>query len=153
MFHIKSSNFFCIFYHLEPSLKIAEREIRLPSNSSLDNIEGIDKLQDTLAPLASSETFSDVVSVSHDEEPKILLTINNGIPHRFDQIDNATKTHDNFSSLELLFDFSNVNLTNETQVDDTQTPENNGQMRYSGISRLNRRSKVKFALYLQISLF
>ncbi|CAF4158295.1 unnamed protein product, partial [Rotaria magnacalcarata] len=123
------------------SITIIERKSTLPASSSLNISESIDKLQYTLAPLASSETFSDVVSVSRDEEQKKHSSFKNNISIHTDTSSNQITKNNDFNSLEILFDFPSVNLPNDSQTNVLLTMENNGPIRHLGSNQINNRAQ------------
>ncbi|CAF1324688.1 unnamed protein product [Rotaria sordida] len=122
------------------SIKTIERCVGLPTSSSMDITASIDRLHSTQAPLASSETFSDVVSICRDEQ-QTHLSSNNGISINIDKNSNQIIQDNDFNSLEILFDFPSVNITNDSQTDIVRKSENRCRIRYSDNPNINNTTK------------
>ncbi|CAF3276365.1 unnamed protein product, partial [Rotaria sp. Silwood2] len=123
------------------SIRTTERSSGLITSSSMNITASIDKLHGTLAPLASSETFSDVVSICRDEQQKKHLSSNNGISNNTDKNSSHITKDNDFNSLEILFDFPSVNLTNDSQTDMIRAPETHCRVRYSENTHTNNTTK------------
>ena len=104
---------------------IVEVSIKSPTQIVVtDNSNTTDKLiHRPLAPLASSETFSDVSSIYRDE------TLNkDSLTNK--QLQNTIKNSD-FDSLEILFDFPSVDISNESQTKLETRTESSCRIRFS----------------------
>ncbi|CAF3873364.1 unnamed protein product, partial [Rotaria sp. Silwood1] len=123
------------------SIKNSEKSVGLPTSSSMDITASIDRLNFTQAPLASSETFSDVVSICRDEQQKKYLSTNNGISNNIDKNSSQITKDNDFNSLEILFDFPSVNIINDSQTDIIRTPENHCRVQYSENTHMNNTIK------------
>ena len=94
--------------------------------------DGIDALNPPLAPLASSETFSDLVMLNSDvqENRDNKIPSNNNEDDRLSQEAKHEKVKNDFDSLELLFDFpsseisSDIHLNVEQSSKSIRFPEN-----------------------------
>ena len=78
----------------------------------MDNIGSTNRENRVLAPLASSETFSDVNSIFHDEQQtkKDLPSVSNS-----EEKTTRINRNNDFDSLEILFDFPSMDLTTDSQ--------------------------------------
>ncbi|CAF0902526.1 unnamed protein product [Adineta ricciae] len=114
------------------SIKFTEINI-LPTTPSVDISASADQLHTSLAPLASSETFSDVVSLNLDEQSnKEQGTLNSGKKN--------IKIND-FDSLEMLFDFPSLDLSIDSQKDIAQPVETGSRIRFSANTQIINISK------------
>jgi len=105
----------------------------------------MDRLHRPLAPLASSETFSDVGSIYHDEQKIKDLPTNNGISN-IDKKSNPIIRNNDFDSLEILFDFQSVDLSNDSQPDIVRSVENPCRIRFSDNTEIINSTKVSYIL-------
>ena len=105
-----------IFFPLELNVRINEPLPALSAIPSMDVEETNETKNRPLAPLASSETLTEV-NVLGVNENKVEAT--------------ARTPKGNFDSLELLFDFPSSGISNDTQLDDVQTPESLNQIRFA----------------------
>ncbi|CAF0931183.1 unnamed protein product [Adineta steineri] len=112
------------------SIKSSEATVALPTLATIPSMD-IDELTETphrpLAPLASSETFTDVNSLSHDDHKlqgnaKISSTKNKK-EHLSPQTSSKT-TKSEFDSLEILFDFPSSGISSNTHLNVEQPPHN-----------------------------
>ncbi|CAF0918598.1 unnamed protein product [Adineta steineri] len=112
------------------SIKSSEATVALPTLAtipSMDIDESIETPHRPLAPLASSETFTDVNSLSHDDHKlqgntKISSTKNKK-EHLSPQTSSKT-TKSEFDSLEILFDFPSSGISSNTHLNVEQPPHN-----------------------------
>ena len=81
----------------------------------------MEKLHRPLAPLASSETFSDGVSILHEERHKKKSSMHNGSSYLDKKADQMSRNND-FDSLEILFDFPSTDLFTDSQADIKRSP-------------------------------
>ena len=99
-------------------MKSTEPTIVLSTIQSVDIDESKDSAHRPLAPLASSETFTDVNSIVRDDLVKRDSSVSaydknlntNHHPSR-------TTTKSEFDSLEILFDFPSSGISNEVDLD------------------------------------
>lgn len=132
----------CIcFFFLENLKKTPKKSVVLSTSSSIDIVGSIDRLHCALAPLASSETFSDVVSISQDDPPKKSTPVKNDTSSTEKNTNRIIKDND-FDSLEILFDFPSTDLTNDPQTDTVRKTENPCRIRFSETTRSNNTTKV-----------
>jgi len=110
------------------------------TTSSICVTESVDKLHRALAPLASSETFSDVASIYHDEQLKIDVPTN-GISNAEKKLNRTTRNND-FDSLEILFDFPSSDLPNDSETIIVHSPENSCRIRFSENTQIINPTKV-----------
>ena len=70
----------------------------------------------SIAPLASSETFSDVLSICPEEPNKTVESTNLEVS-TVDEKSNLAKGTSDFDSLEILFDFNGNSLTTDGKIE------------------------------------
>lgn len=93
----------------------------------MDIIESVDREHRVLAPLASSETFSDVTAIYHDEQAKKDLPR----PSNFEEKTTRFSRHSDFDSLEILFDFPSMDLTTDSQRNLQRPSHSPSRIRFS----------------------
>ncbi len=126
------------------SLRTGEVNTALATIPSVDVDESADIAHRPLAPLASSETFSDVSALTHDEplnqttpsSPKINKD------HPANEESNQRKTQANFNSLEVLFDFPSSRMSSATQLDVDHPIENSHHIRFATTDQIVSVDKV-----------
>nr|ACD54763.1 unknown [Adineta vaga] len=129
-FRLSNENVFYILLcfslkYLEVSIRSTETNI-IPTTPSIDITASVDRLHTDLAPLASSETFSDVVSLCHDDQlKKDKKTFNT------EKKSNQMNKINDFDSLEILFDFPSVDLSIDSQTDIVHPVETPCRIRFS----------------------
>lgn len=89
--------------------------------------ESIDQLHRVLAPLASSETFSDVTSIYHDEPQKKDLPIKVTCEEK----PVGMGRNNDFDSLEILFDFPSNELKTDSQANLLRPSQSPSRIRFS----------------------
>ncbi|CAF0748514.1 unnamed protein product [Rotaria sordida] len=115
------------------SIKPHDTIVILPSIPSMD----VDELNDTshrpLAPLASSETFSDVDALSRDSQQQQDLkisSINN-------EESNIKTPKSDFDSLEKLFDFPSSDISSEARLDiERSSQQSTTRIRFSDTDQI-----------------
>ncbi|CAF3690493.1 unnamed protein product [Adineta steineri] len=125
----------------------------LPTTPSIDTGELVDPLHNTLAPLASSETFSDGVSLCFDEQQKKDSSNNNNEAFNSDKISKPKQKTNDYDSLEILFDFPSSDLSNDLRVEIPRSPETPSRIRFSEnlqIININK-DEVKKSLRVETS--
>ena len=128
--------------YLEVLIKSTEVSIVVPTvTSSLYVSESVDRLNHALAPLASSETFSDVGSLYCDELPPQKDVSTNGISNA-EKKSRAKMRNNDFDSLEILFDFPSAELSNESETPVPQQPEHASRIRFSEHTQIINATKV-----------
>jgi len=127
------------FYFLEVLIKPSEPNVSLSTIPSVDFDESTDISHRPLAPLASSETFTDVAALILDEQPKqetkTVSTTSN-------QVSSVKATKNEFDSLEKLFDFSSSGISNDTQIEIENSTQNSNHIRFSENNQIIRTDKV-----------
>jgi len=128
------------FDFLEFLMKPNEATVALPTIPSVDIDESIDTFlrHPPLAPLASSETFSDVAALSHDEQSKEdikTLSTNN------ENKSSKTTKHE-FDSLEVLFDFPSSKMSSDIQLETENKSQTADHRRRSHTNPLISTEKV-----------
>ncbi|CAF0742957.1 unnamed protein product [Rotaria sp. Silwood1] len=101
------------------SIKSNDAIVMLPTIPSMDVDDSNDILHRPLAPLASSETFSDVDALNRDTQQKQDInssSIDNEENHLKEESTCKT-TKSDFDSLEKLFDFPSSEMSSETHLD------------------------------------
>jgi len=116
-------------------IKPTETTVNLSAMPSMEITSSMDRLHRPLAPLASSETFSDVGSIYRDEQQIKDLPKNN-------RISNPIIRNNDFDSLEILFDFPSVDLSNDSQPDILRSTENPCRIRFSDQTQIINTPKV-----------
>ena len=100
--------------------------------------ESIDRLHRVLAPLASSETFSDVTSIYRDEQQKKdlpITLISEEKPVRMGR-------NNDFDSLEILFDFPSTDLKTDSQTNLLRPSHSPSRIRFSETPQIITSSTV-----------
>ncbi len=138
------------FDFLEFLIKPNEATVALPTIPSVDIDESIDTFlrHPPLAPLASSETFSDVAALSHDEQSKEdikTLSTNN------ENKSSKTTKHE-FDSLEVLFDFPSSGISSDMHLEIGNTTQNSNHIRFSDANQIISTNKVLKFFFYQISI-
>ncbi len=124
------------------TIKSNEANVILSPIPSVDIDETGDTPHRPLAPLASSETFSDGVGLNHDEQD------NKNNNQQTDR--KIPKTE--FDSLEVLFDFPSSGISSDAQLDIEQTSESTNHIRFSDANRTITSDKV-LDLFKYLSIF
>ena len=126
----------------EISIKPNESISFLPTIPSMDVDESAEAVHRPLAPLASSETFTDVVGISngvgipHNDKQR-LSSPEPETPTAADQPTNQTRaTKSHFDSLEILFDFPSSGISTDTQLDENRISQSSNRIRFSDDERL-----------------
>ena len=111
----------------------------------MDIEDSNDPLHPPLAPLASSETFSDVDALHRDSQPQLnvkKLSVDfkqNGIHEELSR--KTTKSE--FDSLEKLFDFPSSEISNEPSLEIEPTSRNTtSRIRFSDTDQIINANKV-----------
>lgn len=107
----------------------------------MDVDESADAVHRPLAPLASSETFTDVVGISNGIEipndDKRLPSPEPETPTAADQPTDRTRAaKSDFDSLEILFDFPSSGISTDTQLDENRISQSSNRIRFSDSERL-----------------
>ena len=105
------------------------------SNPSIEKSDLTDKTHRPLAPLASSETFSDVGSIYRDDQHKKELTKTN-------RISNSITKNIDFDSLEILCDFQSGDLSNDSHTDIPRPTQSHSRIRFSENTQIINPTKV-----------
>jgi hypothetical protein len=134
------------------SIKSTEPTLVLPGTSSMDIARTVEKLHRPLAPLASSETFSDVGSLCHNDRQKTNLPVNNGTSY-FDTQSNTITRNNDFDSLEILFDFPSTDLFTDSQNDVIPTVETPCRIRFSENTQIINTNKVEHTFLKSLFLY
>lgn len=100
--------------------------------------ESIDGLHRVLAPLASSETFSDVTSIYRDEQQKKDLPITLISEEKSVRMGR----NNDFDSLEILFDFPSNELKTDSQTNLLRPSHSPSRIRFSETPQIITSSKV-----------
>lgn len=124
------------------SLKSIETSNNLAAHPAVDPPGFATRTHPTLAPLASSETFSDVVSLYHDEQSKANAARTDE-PLQTEQRSRRTTKINDFDSLEILFDFPSSNLSNEVQSTTSHPTEAPARIRFSENAQIININKVR----------
>jgi hypothetical protein len=129
----------------EVSIKSTEATVILSTIPSVEDIdESIDMSHRPLAPLASSETFSDVTALTRDDQPKQEMktaSINN--ENKFLNPESSCKpTKSHFDSLEILFDFSSSGISNDIHVANENSTQDSSHIRSSETNPIINTNKV-----------
>ena len=87
--------------------------------------DSLDPLHPPLAPLASSETFSDLVLLNSDVEENrdTKISSNNNDDNRLNQETKGEGVKSDFNSLELFFDLPSSKVSNDMHVNIGQSPK------------------------------
>ena len=121
-------------WFVEISIRPNESISFLPTIPSMDVDESVDAAHRPLAPLASSETFTDVVGISHSErqhDDQPVTSPEPESPSPAHQQPNRTKTtKSEFDSLEILFDFPSSGISTETQLDESRISQSSNRIRF-----------------------
>ncbi len=113
-----------------------------PSTPLMNVTGSMDKLHRPLAPLASSETFSDVGSIYNEEQKqKKGVSMNNGLKNSEKIPTRITKNTD-FDSLEILFDFPSVDLSTDSPNEIVRPPGSPCRIRFSENTEIINTTKV-----------
>lgn len=123
-------------------MKTTETTVVLPPATSIEIKISSDELHRPLAPLASSETFSDVGSIYRDDQQKKDLPVNKGKTNPTKKSTPTIKNND-FDSLEILFDFQSSDLSNDVQTDIIRSPESPCRIRFSENTQIINATKVE----------
>jgi hypothetical protein len=131
----------------EISIKPNESNSFLPTIPSMDVDESAEAVHRPLAPLASSETFTDMAGISNGSgmlpNDKPLLSPEPETPTANNQPTNQTKaTKSDFDSLEVLFDFPSSGISTDTQLDEGRIPESSNRIRFSEDERLTTTTTI-----------
>lgn len=140
--HLKNSN----SYFLEIFLKSNDAPGALATIPSIDIDESNDISHRPLAPLASSETFTDVAAIIRDDiakEESEILTRDN------EQTSRKT-TESDFDSLEILFDFPSSGISSDTHFAVETTTQNCNHIRFSDTNQIIKSDKVEEQKVLRI---
>ena len=91
-----------------------------------------------LAPLASSETFSDGITTNHDDQKQqnTDLSLTNNEENALGEELNHKSTKSDFDSLEKLFDFSSSGISSETHLNNERSTQNNTRIRFSDTNQI-----------------
>jgi hypothetical protein len=144
---MKKVSFIRVFFelsivYLENLVKTTNISLVIPTTtSSICVTQSPDRIRRVLAPLASSETFSDVASIYHDEQQSRKDGPTNGISNAEKKSKRTIKNTD-FDSLEILFDFSSTDLENDSDTNVVQAPENPCRIRFSENTQIINATKV-----------
>jgi hypothetical protein len=106
-------------------MKVNESMCILSTIPSIDIDESNDVEHRPLAPLASSETFTDVISMAHD--PIVSSDIDLSV--RCQKVNRTTKS--DFDSLEFLFDFPSSGISSDTQLELIQSSPSSNHIRFA----------------------
>jgi len=112
----------------------------LSATPSMDITGSIDRLHGPLAPLASSETFSDVSSI-YDEQPKQDLSTDHRIS-KSNKKSNLIIGNTDYDSLEILFDFPSADLSNEPQTNIVRLTDSTCRIRFCDNPQIINSTKV-----------
>ena len=124
-------------------MKSGDSGSNLPTILSIDLDDASGTLDRSMAPLASSETFSDGISICCDEQDKALATAQPNGLLKSEKPSNLKATSSNFDSLEVLFDFSSSSLTNEPPTEPKRSSETPSRIRFSDNIQTINPSKVR----------
>ena len=116
----------------ESSMKNFDPPTFLPSIPSEDHDESEETKHRRLAPLASSETFTDVHAITNESNllPSPPLTGNS-----------ATKG--DYDSLEALFDFPSSGISSDVHLEELHASQSSGRIRFADNDQIITTSKVK----------
>ncbi|CAF4660288.1 unnamed protein product, partial [Rotaria sp. Silwood2] len=120
------------------SIKSNDTIVVLPTIPSMDVDESNDMSHRPLAPLASSETFSDVDAISRDSQQKQdnkISSINNEENHLNEESSHKT-TKSDFDSLEKLFDFPSSDISSENRLDVEHSSHTTARIRFSDTNEI-----------------
>ena len=111
-------------------MKVNEPNTISSSTLSINVEEVNEKLHCAVAPLASSETFSDVVSISREEHEKYIVPIDKETCQAI-KAPNSIQRTDDFSSLEVLLDFPSSDLSKRNQTNTVCSSASHSRIRFS----------------------
>lgn len=109
----------------------------LPTIPSVDSEDAGEPLSRPLAPLASSETFSDVAALANEDQPVSTPAKENS--------SSSTKqktTKSDFDSLEVLFDFPSSGISSDAQSDVQDSNRMSNPIRSSTVNQTVTTEKV-----------
>ncbi|CAF3695070.1 unnamed protein product [Rotaria socialis] len=116
----------------------------LPTIPSIDIDDSNDQLHPPLAPLASSETFSDVDALHRDTQSQLKvkkLSVDLKQNGTHEELSRKT-TKSEFDSLEKLFDFPSSEISNEPSLDIESTSRNSKtRIRFSDTNQIINANK------------
>ncbi len=116
------------------SIKPGGPQVILPTIPSVDTHESDNTSHRSLAPLASSETFSDLAASARDDQPSEETS-----PSTL-KVKSTTKN--DFDSLEVLFDFSSSGISSDMQLETESTSPTPNRRRSSQINTIMSIEKV-----------
>jgi hypothetical protein len=129
-------------------LKSSDGNVMLPTIPSVDIDETLDILHHPLAPLASSETFTDVAALIREDQQKEEekgLSVNNDLnsPKKESSIKIITPTTKTaYDSLEVLFDFPSSSISTDTQLEVVHTSQSANRIRFADNDQIISTNKV-----------
>ena len=118
----------------------------------MDTEESLDRLSCNLAPLASSETFSDLVPVSCDGQQRIHLLSSSGTSNTVNNLNQITRDN-NFNSLKTFFNFPSVDLSDDSKADSVHQLESHSRIRFPEHAHIINTNEVYNLLILLRSHF
>jgi len=121
------------FLSIEVSIRSPETNGVLTPIASVETEDSVGPVHRPLAPLASSETFTDLTVIGRDEPIKEEI-----------KAKSSTKsTKNEFDSLEALFDFPSSGISSNTHLNVDESTRHNCNMNFSERDQIIRSAKVK----------